>query len=136
MACALRDEWPVRLRTLFEKRRYRLHSCGGIHTVFLLNESFRSATIPGLSRRQATISAVLTKNAKCLFPSQPGLITEIQDEEERWQLWLACQTEEEIAKAVGMTQQGVGRVSQQNESFRFVVKPGLFAEIQDEAAKT
>ena len=85
---------------------------------------------------QATISTVLTKNESFRFSSEPGLFAEIQDEEERWQLWLACQTEEEIAKAVGMTQQGVGRVSQQNESFRFVVKPGLFAEIQDEAAKT
>src|SRR5881394_2490531 len=47
-------------------------------------------------------------------------------------LWLACQSEEEIAAAVGMTRTGVERVLTQNESFRFASTSGLFIEIKDE----
>ncbi len=47
-------------------------------------------------------------------------------------LWLACHTEAEIAEKVGLTQRGAGKVLELNESFRLVLKPGLFAEIEDD----
>ena len=47
-------------------------------------------------------------------------------------LWFTCQTQEKIFKAVGMTQQGVKKVIQQTEDFRFVVLPGIHREIEDE----
>lgn len=53
-------------------------------------------------------------------------------------LWLACHTQEEIAQAVGVTQQGIGKFIeeiQQKENFRFVVKPGQFSEITDETER-
>jgi hypothetical protein len=42
-------------------------------------------------------------------------------------LWLACYTQGQIAEMVGMSQPGVVKVLSQNESFRFVIKPGEFA---------
>ena len=50
-------------------------------------------------------------------------------------LWFSCHTQEEIAAAVGMTQQRITQVLQANESFRFVVKPGDFYEIEDETER-
>jgi hypothetical protein len=44
----------------------------------------------------------------------------------------ACHTEEEIGKAVGMTQQAIGKVLQPNADLRFVVKPGDLYEVKDE----
>tara|TARA_Y100000310_G_C20633718_1_gene790056 strand:- start:482 stop:1810 length:1329 start_codon:yes stop_codon:yes gene_type:complete len=47
-------------------------------------------------------------------------------------MWLACFTQDEIAAAVGITHQAVSKVLQQIETFRFVAKPGISDEIEDE----
>lgn len=47
-------------------------------------------------------------------------------------MYLACYSQEEIAVAVGMTQQGVVKVLQRMEDFRFVVKPGQLSHIKDD----
>lgn len=44
-------------------------------------------------------------------------------------MWLACHTQEEIAKAVGCPQQTIADILPKMENFRFPVKPGQFSEI-------
>jgi len=51
---------------------------------------------------------------------------------EIFKLYLSCHTQEEIAEAVGVTQQAIQKILQQSGSFRFVVKPGELAEIENE----
>lgn len=45
---------------------------------------------------------------------------------------LACHTQEEIAEAVGMPQNTVHSILSKTEDFRFVVKPGEMADIEDD----
>lgn len=43
-------------------------------------------------------------------------------------LWLRCWTEEEIAEAVGTSQQNVGKLLQQIRKYEIVVTPGMFSD--------
>ncbi|RCS42306.1 hypothetical protein DTL42_19400 [Bremerella cremea] len=48
---------------------------------------------------------------------------------------MSCRTQEEIAEAVGVTQQGVDKILkslQRNEDLRFVVEPGQHSEIEND----
>jgi hypothetical protein len=50
-------------------------------------------------------------------------------------LHLSCHTQEQIAEAVGITQQGVGKVLQQIPKLEFVVDLGDFSNIADDDAR-
>jgi len=50
-------------------------------------------------------------------------------------MWMACRTEQEIANAVGLTQRAVGRVVEEFQKFGLVLKPGEFAEVEDDAER-
>jgi hypothetical protein len=52
--------------------------------------------------------------------------------ERAFSLWLACYTEQEIAEKVGRSHDAVNRVLRESGTYRFCVKPGEFAEIEDE----
>lgn len=47
-------------------------------------------------------------------------------------LWFSCLPQDEIAQAVGMSRQGVAKITQQVESFRFVAESGECYEIENE----
>jgi hypothetical protein len=51
------------------------------------------------------------------------------------QMYLSCHTQEQIAEAVGMTSQGVGKVLKQIPNLEFVSNLGDFSNIADDAAR-
>ena len=101
--------------------------------LFILALPFRfsALTLPALEWDSATFAAATGRYVSSIATPIDKDSKEQRDCEIR-RLWFACQTQEEISKAVGMTSQGVGQVLKEIENFQFVSEPGELSDVADD----